>query len=135
MSALPLTSVSAQQKVEKDITAVMETMAEATVKKDLATLEKVFHDNLIYGHGSGSAQTRTERVKSIAGPGFTQYIKFSDTIIQVYGDVALFRGTVDKREGGSEGLHSPRHINVLWVLVKGPQGWQIVARQVTEGRS
>ena len=60
-------------------------------------------------------------------------MKFSDTTIRIYGDVALAKGVVDFRSAAS-GRMLDNHLNILWVLVRrpqGPHGWQIVARQTT----
>ena len=72
------------------------------------------------------ASIRGERV-----PG--TFMKFSDTTLRFYGDVALARGVVDFTSAAS-GRLLENHLNILWVLVRrpqGPHGWQIVARQTT----
>ena len=60
-------------------------------------------------------------------------MKFSETSIRIYGNVALVKGVTDFRNG-QPGKMNDNHLNILWVLVKrpaGPHGWQIVARQTT----
>ena len=47
--------------------------------------------------------------------------------------MALAKGVVDFRSAAS-GRMLDNHLNILWVLVRrpqGPHGWQIVARQTT----
>jgi ketosteroid isomerase-like protein len=120
-------------KDEKAVTATMEAMAKATVDKDVATLNKIYGDDLTYSHSSALTQTKAEVLKAFDGPGISEYMKFSGTTIRIYGDVALFKGICDLRNG-RPGAMADNHLNILWVLVRraqGPYGWQIVARQTT----
>ena len=112
--------------------ATLEAMAQATVKKDVATLDKIYHPDITYSHSSAKLQTKAEVLKDAAGPGVTESMKFHDSTIRVYGNVALVRGVTELRNGTPGAMHD-NHLNILWVLVKGsgPSGWQIVARQTT----
>ena len=115
---------------EKDVTATMNAMAQATIKKDIAALNRIYHDDLTYSHSSALTQDKATVIKAIQGPGITESLTFHDTTIRIYGNVALFKGITEMRNGQA-GKLSDNHLNILWVLVKGPQGWQIVARQTT----
>ena len=117
-------------KEEKAVMAVLETMAKATIAKDVATLEKIYADDLTYSHSSALTQTKAEVLKAVAGPNISESMKFSDTKIRIYNGVALVKGVCDYRNG-APGKMTDNHLNILWVLVKNPQGWQIVARQTT----
>jgi ketosteroid isomerase-like protein len=120
-------------KDEKAVAATMEAMAKATVAKDVATLSKIYGDDLTYSHSSALTQTKAEVLKAFDGPSVSEYMKFSGTTIRIYGDVALFKGVCDFRNG-RPGAMADNHLNILWVLVRraqGPYGWQIVARQTT----
>ena len=117
----------------KTVTATLEAMAKATIDKDVATLTKIYGDDLSYAHSSALTETKAEVLKNIQGPSVAEFMKFSDTKIRVYGDVALAKGVVDFRNG-APGKMLDNHLNILWVLVRraqGPHGWQIVARQTT----
>jgi ketosteroid isomerase-like protein len=108
--------------------------AEATIAKDKATLAAIYGDDLIYSHSAGFSETKAQVLANIRGervPG--TFMKFSDTTLRFYGDVALARGVVDFRSAAS-GRMLENHLNILWVLVRrpqGPNGWQVVARQTT----
>ena len=112
--------------------ATLEAMAQATMKKDVASLDKIYHPDLTYSHSSASNQTKAEVLKAVAGPGVTESMTFHETTIRAYGNVALVRGRNELRNG-TPGNMRDNHLNILWVLLKGPgpQGWQIVARQTT----
>ncbi len=118
---------------EKALMSTLEAMAKATIAKDVATLGKLYGDDLTYSHSSALTETKTEVLKAVQGPSQAEFMKFSETTIRVYGDVALVKGVCDFRNG-QPGKMLDNHLNILWVLVRrpaGPFGWQIVARQTT----
>jgi ketosteroid isomerase-like protein len=117
---------------EKSAMATLEAMAQATINKDVATLDKIYHPDLTYSHSSAMNQTKAEVLKAVAGPAVTESMTFHETSVRVYGNVALVRGRNELRNGAPGSLHD-NHLNILWVLLKGPgpHGWQIVARQTT----
>jgi len=112
--------------------ATLEDMAQATIKRDVATLDKIYHPDLTYSHSSAMLQSKAEVLKAAAGPAVTESMTFHDSTIRVYGNVALVRGGNELRNGTPGAMHD-NHLNILWVLLKGPgpHGWQIVARQTT----
>ncbi len=118
---------------QKAVMATLETMAKATIAKDVATLEKIYGDDVTYAHSSALTETKAQVLKNIQGPSVAEFMKFSDMTIRIYGDTALAKGVVDFRNG-PPGKLLDNHLNILWVMVRrpqGPHGWQIVARQTT----
>jgi ketosteroid isomerase-like protein len=119
---------------EKAVIATLEAMAKATIDKDVATLTKVYGDDVTYAHSSALTETKAQVLANIKGERVEgTYMKFSNTNIRIYGDVALAKGVVDFRNG-APGKLIDNNLNILWVLVRrpqGPHGWQIVARQTT----
>jgi ketosteroid isomerase-like protein len=118
---------------QKAVMATLETMAKATIAKDVATLEKIYGDDVTYAHSSALTETKAQVLKNIQGASVAEFMKFSDTTIRIYGDVALAKGVVDFRNG-PPGKMLDNHLNILWVMARraqGPHGWQIVARQTT----
>lgn len=120
-------------KDEKAVMATLEAMAQATIHKDVATLDRIYHPDLTYSHSSAMLQTKAEVLKAAAGPGVTESMTFHDANIRIYGNVALVRCRTELRNGQPGKPLVDNHLNILWVLVRGagPQGWQIVARQTT----
>ncbi len=126
-------SATANSPDSKAVMATLETMAKATLEKDVATLGRIYGDDLTYAHSSALTETKAQVLKNVQGPSVAEFMKFSDTNIRVYGDVALAKGVVDFRNG-APGKMLDNHLNILWVMVRraqGPHGWQIVARQTT----
>jgi ketosteroid isomerase-like protein len=126
-------SQTANSPDTKAVMATLEAMAKATIEKDVATLSRIYGDDITYSHSSALTETKAQVLKNIQGPSVAEFMKFSDTNIRVYGDVALAKGVVDFRNG-APGKMLDNHLNILWVMVRrsqGPHGWQIVARQTT----
>ena len=118
---------------QKAVMATLESMGKATIAKDVATLDKIYGDDLTYAHSSALTETKAQVLKNVQGPSVAEFMKFSNTTIRIYGDVALAKGVVDFRNG-QPGKMLDNHLDILWVLVRraqGPHGWQIVARQTT----
>lgn len=119
---------------ERAVMATLEAMAEATIGKDKAALTAIYGDDLTYSHSAGFSETKAQVLANIRGTRVDgTYMKFSDTTLRIYGDVALARGVVDFRSAAT-GRMLDNHLNILWVLVRrpqGPHGWQVVARQAT----
>ena len=118
---------------EKAVMATLETMARATIAKDVTTLAKIYGEDLTYSHSSALTETKAQVLKAFEGPNRAEFMKFSDTTVRIYGNVALAKGVTDFRNG-PPGKMLDNHLNILWVMVRrpeGPHGWQIVARQTT----
>lgn len=132
VSPLVLFAAHNDSKDEKAVMATLEAMAQATIHKDVATLDRIYHPDLTYSHSSAMLQTKADVLKAVAGPAVTESMSFHDANIRIYGNVALVRCRTEMRNGRPEKMNDS-HLNILWVLLKGegPQGWRIVARQTT----
>jgi ketosteroid isomerase-like protein len=129
-SQSPRVLAAADPKDEQAVMSVLEQMAAATVKKDVATLDKIYHPDLTYGHSSGLTQDKATVLRGVQGQRIVESMKFSGMAIRIYGNVALAKGITDLRDG-TPGQMVDNHLNILWVLVRGTDGWQVVARQTT----
>ena len=130
--AVTATAPALAAPAEAEVMAAMDVWKQAMIKKDKAAFDKVLHPDLRYGHASGKIETKAEAIQHItsAEGGYTN-ITFSDTKVMVQGKTAIVTGKVDylERAHGKEGLV---HLVVLSVWTKGPQGWQMLARQSTK---
>jgi len=129
-----LTIATAQPGLDaakKEVLAASDAWRQAMMKKDGAALEKLLHDDITYSHSNGMLQTKADVVKSTTTGRMTiEAIDFSDVTVRVYGTTALIRAKVDMRNS-ADGKSTTNHLNVLHVWLKGPGGWQMVARQAT----
>ena|SRR6476620_1441188 len=128
LTSLVLSAASIDPKSDKEILAAMDAYKEAMTHKDGAALEKLLSSDLMYTHSGGQFETKADVIKSISsGKTIVEKIDFSGTTVRIYGKTALVKGKVDLYHSSTNIVH----MNVLHVWVKGPQGWQMVARQAT----
>jgi hypothetical protein len=101
------------------------------MKKDAAGLQKYLHEDLTYSHSSALLQNKADVVKATMGATTIEAMDFSGVTVRVYGTTALIRANVDMRNS-TGGKSTTSHINVLFVWLKGPGGWQLVGRQASQ---
>jgi ketosteroid isomerase-like protein len=130
LSAAVLSAATPDPKAEKEVLAAMEAYKQAMMKKDRAALGKLLSDDLVYTHSSNLHQDKAAVIASLDGNTVVEAIDFKSPQIRIYGNTALVKGDVDFRNNAG-GVVTVSKLNVLHVLVKGPQGWQLVARQAT----
>jgi ketosteroid isomerase-like protein len=118
--------------IEQDILALEEQRCAAMTANDIATLEKLFHDELIYTHSSAVVDTRASYLGTLKS-GQTRYhsIQRSDEKVRVCGDTALVTGRaiIDVTAKGEKKHLDTRFLDV-WT--KTPQGWKFIAWQSTK---
>ena len=54
-------------------------------------------------------------------------MEFSENTFRVAGNTVVVKNVSDIRE--SDAAATPTHLNTLYVWLKGPRGWQLIARQ------
>ena len=122
---------SAPDAATKEVLAASDALKQAMMKKDAAGLQKFLHEDLTYSHSNARLQNKADVVKATTGQTTIEAMDFSDVGVRVYGTTALIRANVDMRNS-TDGKSTTSHINVLFVWLKGPGGWQLVARQATQ---
>jgi ketosteroid isomerase-like protein len=132
LSGLSLFAAPPDPQAVKEVMAASDAWKLAMMKKDPAGLQKLMHEDIIYGHSSGMVQTKADVIKATTtGKTIIEAMDFSETNVRVYGNMALIRANVDMRNA-TDGKASVFHTNVLHVWLKGPDGWQMVSRQATQ---
>lgn len=118
--------------IEQDILALEERRCAAMAANDVAALEKLFHDDLIYTHSSAVVDTRASYLETLKN-GHTRYhsVQRSDEKVRVCGDTALVTGRaiIDVTVKGEKKHLDTRFLDV-WT--KTPQGWKFIAWQSTK---
>ena len=103
----------------------------AMCEGDVATLNRLLADSLVYTHSYGGADSKASYLDGIRAKKW-QYRKIERPVenIQIHGDCAIVTGKV-KIELLSEG--KPKTLNSAYtnVWIKGAKGWQMVAWQST----
>ena len=137
---LALSSLSARTSVaspppdanaEKQVMAAMEAWRHAMMKRDGAALERLYHEDLRYGHSNGQIETKSQAVQHIVtSKADYAAVDLVDTSIQVHGNFAIVTGKVNYKQV-TAGTPSDVKLVVLHVWVRGPHGWQMIGRQST----
>ena len=128
LSATVLSAADPDAKSQKEVMAAMEAYKQALIERDAAALSKILSDDLVYTHSSNAHQDKAAVLASLKGNTFAEAIDFKDLKVRVYGNTAVVVGDIDFHNN-TGGVVSIAKLNVLHVLVKGPRGWQLVARQ------
>jgi ketosteroid isomerase-like protein len=117
---------------EEEVLTALQAWKEATLAKDGAALDGLLHDELTYSHSNGRTQSKADVLASVtAGKSSVTGMDFGDQTVRVYGAAAVVKGIVDVHSSKG-GVDSTAHLDILHVWIKGPQGWQMVARQATQ---
>ena len=111
-----------------DVRAAMESLKQATLTKDAAALDRLLHPDLTYSHSDGKTQTKADILKALPN---TKSITFGETSVRVYGNTALVKGPVEFVNNTANGTTTV-NLSILHVWLKGPKGWQLVARHATK---
>ena len=107
-----------------EVLATMQEWKTAALKGDNAVLGKLLHPDLTYSHSNGRTESKQDVLSS--KPTMKDLTFGKETTVRVYGNTALVKGPIDV-VNEKETLK----LSVLQVWVKGPSGWQLVARQST----
>ena len=69
-------SATANSPDTKAVMATLEAMAKATIEKDVATLSKIYGDDLTYSHSSALTETKAQVLKGVQGPSVAESIAY-----------------------------------------------------------
>ena len=116
---------------KKEILTLEDKRYAAMTSGDLASLEELLHDQLLYTHSSGMMDTKASWLLAMKS-GKTRYksVKCSDQQVRILGGVALVTG---KGHIEAEINGQPRTLRLMFLnaWAKTPQGWKFVAWQST----
>jgi len=128
--AIPLESENS--KSEKEVREMIEKYRTALLQRDVSALEKIWADDYVFVNASGDVVTKAQRLANLkAGATKLESINKEENIaVRVYQNsaVATSRVAIKGKYGGqsTSGQYRSTHV---WV--KGPEGWQLVANQLT----
>lgn len=100
------------------------------IKKDRATMERLYADDYMYLHSNGTVNNKTQEIAESMSPDqvWTAY-KTDDSKVRIYRDVAVVTG-LSTLTGSAKGYVSgPRRFTEVWVKRSGR--WQMVGGQST----
>jgi len=105
--------------------------ADALTKSDVAALEKLYDDTIVYTHSNGKVDTKESYLSAIKS-GATQYQSMTrdDIKVSVYGHTAIVtcHWEVHVLARGNKIDTNARYLHVY---VEQPNGWKLVAHEST----
>jgi ketosteroid isomerase-like protein len=119
-------------KSEKEVREMIEKYRTALLQRDVSALEKIWADDYVFVNASGDVVTKAQRLANVkSGATKLESINKEENIaVRVYQNsaVATSRVAIKGKYGGesTSGQYRSTHV---WV--KGPEGWQLVANQLT----
>ncbi|WMY72477.1 nuclear transport factor 2 family protein [Buttiauxella selenatireducens] len=121
----------AQSTDVKAVTEAVENMRLAMLSGEKTSLDKVGLPSLSYGHSNGKIQNNAEFVDAIVtGESRFQTLNFSGQTVQVDGDVAIVRHTLEAKTHDNGKPAGEVKIGVMLVMEKDSAGqWKLLARQ------
>lgn len=125
-------TVIAQSKEETAVAAAVETLRQAMVSGEKASLEKIAAAELSYGHSGGKIEDKAAFVEAIAsGKSDFVSIDLTEQTITVSGDVAIVRHKLaaQTNDGGNPGSVK---LAILTVWKKQGKEWKLLARQAVK---
>lgn len=118
-------------KVEQEILKLEQHWQDALVKADVAGLEKLYSDKLIYTHSNASVDDKASYIVKIKS-GASKYIsiKRDDIKVTLVGDTAVVTcHWLAHVQAGANEIHTDARFIHVYAKEKG--GWQMVAHQST----
>lgn len=128
-----LTTAGAPAPEQGAVLAAHQAWIEAMVDANATALSALYAEDLVYVHGSGAVETRTEFLEKMTS-GARRYLEIAsrDPRARLYGDAAIVTDRLDvvvDAGGGGEPLRvSVRSLNVF---VRRDGEWRLVAHQAT----
>jgi uncharacterized protein (TIGR02246 family) len=134
LAALPAGAASLHAQVPPGASAVLAAerrWTEALVKSDVAALEALYADDLVYVHSGGNVETKGQFLDRVRKGGLKyQKVELVDPRVRVFGSAAVVNGAFDVSvlvDG------QPMNHRVIYTHVYAERngGWRLVAHQTT----
>lgn len=131
LAVSPTATAQSAVEVEQAVMRLEQERVDAVIKGDLATLERIFADDLLYTHSNARVETKQQFLESVKS-GNIKYeaLKHSDLKVQLFGNTAVLRGKSDIK-GVANGQPYALPIRFMAVYVKINGRWQMTTWQST----
>ena len=123
---------SENSKSEQEVRQMIEKYRTALLQRDIAALEKIWADDYVFVNASGEVRTKAQRIANLkSGATALESINEKENItVRVYQNSAVATSRVTIK-GKYSGQPTGGQYRSMHVWVKGPEGWQLVANQLT----
>jgi ketosteroid isomerase-like protein len=112
-------------KPEDQVTQLERDWLTADGKGDVASLRRIISDDFMGSSFDGQMLSKQDIIPERTGPGGFAGATLGDTNVRVFGDTAVLMGVINTAGA------PPKQIHVTLVVQKKPQGWQMIAAQLT----
>jgi len=131
VTALPTAAETAAQERTEQVRATQAARFQAMLNADVAALNNVLADDLVYAHTTGTIDSKSSMIDNI-GSGAVNYERIdpTDVRIRLYGDVAVVTGSANLRVRVGDQIHQV-FIRFIEVYVARDDHWQLVSWQST----
>jgi ketosteroid isomerase-like protein len=119
-------------KPEQEVEQMTEKYRAAFLRHDIPTLEKIWADNYVFINAFGEVLTKAQRLANLkSGATTLESINEEEKpIVRVYQNSAVATSRVTlKGQYSGQPVSGQYRSTLIWV--KGPNGWQLVANQLT----
>jgi len=122
---------SAAAPGEEELRQAEKAWAAAVQKNDLATLERVLGERLIYNHSTGVVENKQQYLGRLSkGAAKYELIEHASMEIRAYGDAGVVSARVRMKGRADQRLFDDQLL-MLHVWIKQGGRWQLVAHQTT----
>lgn len=129
---LNISFINAQTADEKKVTETVELLRKTMIDPDKGVLEKMAHEDLSYGHSSGTIENKTMFMEALtSGASDFTKIDLTDQTIKVVGKNAIVRHKLFA-ETNNKGVAGTTKLYVLLIFVKVKNEWKLLARQAAK---
>jgi ketosteroid isomerase-like protein len=130
-TALAAAAEPASEDRTAQVLATQTARFQAMLDADVAALNDVLADDLVYAHTTGTIDSKSSMIDNI-GSGAVNYelIEPTDTKIRLYGDVAVVTGSSNMRVSVGDQVHQI-FIRFIEVYAAKDDHWQLVSWQST----
>ena len=129
---LNITFIHAQTANEIKVAETMETLRKAYIDPNKVVLEKLLHEDLSYGHSSGTIETKTMLIESlISNNSDFKTMDLTEQTVKVVGNTAIVRHKLFA-ETANKGVPATAKLNVMLIFLKVKGEWKLLARQAAK---
>ena len=129
---LNLTFINAQSADEMKVSETIAMLRQAMIDADKTILAKVLHEDLSYGHSSGTIDTKAMFIESlVSGNADFKTMDLTEQTIKIVGKNAIVRHKLFA-ETANKGIASTAKLYVLLVFTKVKGNWVLLARQAAK---
>jgi ketosteroid isomerase-like protein len=118
-------AVGSNNKLEDQVKQVEHDWLAADAKGDAASLRRIISDDFIGSSFDGGLLNKEDIIPQGTGPGGFTGATPGETYVRVFGNIGVLMGVINTAEPQA------KQIRVTLVCQKRPQGWQMIAAQLT----